>query len=300
VDQVAGRNVLRAVSDCRSRGRRQGGRSAKGQRLARWWRERGYLPLSSLMISVALCSLVSVPAEAVSWERLEAGDFVIFYAPGYERDARLLASWVDDTRALVHRFLEVDGLTTVRVYLHPKEDWSRSPYQAYAQPHDRSVHFLTPADSPNESVWYRKNLIHEYGHLVVKHRMGRKFWGYRHLPDWFEEGLVEYIAVMASDDEIRRNYRHYFDEMKTVVHRGDTSFLFRTNVYAWGIFTIAFFLDRYGHQALLDLLGSRARTFAQAFEQVTGLTAGEFSGEWAAWLLEYIDTLDWVRGASRQ
>lgn len=234
--------------------------------------------------------------QAIEWKRLDAGSLMVLHASGYELDAELFAAWARDTDELVRTFLDIKSIPKVMVYLYPREEWRRTPYEAYAQPQNRSVHFLAPWDNPYvDETWYRKNLIHELAHVALAHRMGRKLWGYRELPDWFRQGLVEYIAVMASDDQIQAAYRHYLSHMQSAVRLGNTSFLFRDNVYAWGVFTLAFFEERFGHERLLDLLGSRARTFSQAFQQVTGLSPIEFEAEWEAWIPEYVSRVDWPR-----
>lgn len=123
--------------------------------------------------------------------------------------------------------------------------------------------------------------------------MGRKWWGYRETPSWFREALAEYASVMASTPEVKAAYRRYHDQMRRAVEAGDTAFLFKGDVYTWGVFFGAFLTEQWGQDALARLVHSRARSFEAALAELTGLDAIELERRWMEWLPTYVATVDW-------
>ena len=249
--------------------------------------------------SVLTAALFGAPGAAVSagvrWKHLTEGDFSVYFVDGDENAARKLVGWANEARAIAGRVLRVSSLPGARIYLHPRSDWKYSPYSAHADVEARAVHFPAPSEAPRDinDTWYFKNLIHEYVHVAHGWILGRKWWGYRETPRWFREGLAEYIAVMESTPEVRAAYRRYYEQMRRAVALGDTSFLFKDDIYTWGVWFAIFLTDQFGEDALARIVHSRAPWFSRALEEVTGLDALGLERRWMEWLPQYIERVEW-------
>ncbi len=260
------------------------------------WRQA--LTASGLLALLLAAAPVSA---AVRWQQIREGDFTVFFAPGDEAAGRKMLAWAEEARGFAGRVFVGTSLPGARIYLHPESDWERSPYSAYADGSARAVHFLTPSAAPPgvDDTWYFKNLIHEYTHVAHNWVLGRKWWGYRETPSWFREALAEYTAVMASTPDVQGAYRRYYEQMRRMVESGDTAFLFKGDIYGWGVAFGAFVTELWGEDALARIVQSRARSFEAALREVTGLDAVGLERQWMAWLPGWVETVEWpLRGSA--
>ncbi|WP_324718126.1 hypothetical protein U7230_07655 [Carboxydochorda subterranea] len=257
--------------------------------------EVGRLAALTRVVLAALLLAAPQGSAAVRWQRVSEGDFAVSFTPGDETAARKMLGWAEQTRAIAGRVLQAASLPGAHIYLHPSSDWKHSPYSSYADGSSRAVHFLSPSEAPRgvDDVWYFKNLIHEYVHIAHAWVLGRKWWGYRETPSWFREALAEYASVMASTPEVKAAYRGYHDQMRRAVEASDTAFLFKGDVYAWGVFFGAFLTEQWGQDALARVVHSRARSFEASLEELTGLDAIGLERRWMEWLPTYVETVDW-------
>lgn len=248
-----------------------------------------------IVLTLGLIAQAHASAAEPQWQHLRYEECRVFYTEPYEADARKVLGWIDQVRNIPGRFLGVADPLAVDIYLYPPDAWMRRPYEAYAEPSGRSLHFLSPS-APNargDDVWYFKNLVHEYSHVVIAAVMGAKQRGFQKLPSWFEEALAEYISVMKGGPNVQAAYRRYLIEMQELVTSGGTTFLFRGDVYAWGVFTIQFIIDEFGNERLLSLLNSPSESFPDAMATTLGVDGLGFESRWTKWLPKYIAAVNW-------
>lgn len=226
--------------------------------------------------------------------------FRIFYYDEYESDVTFIEEKLANAKAVwesVHpRSIEDVYDDFVNIKLHRPADWGRphdlSAGQYYGSDevtHSR-IQFITPSERGLEGDeldrWYRKNMIHEFGHILQtperirgEHQMS--------VPRWFIEGQVEYIAVFESDDEIAEHYlnRDNWQRIAEQLENGGGHVKEVTDdAYQGGSYLVKYMVDEWGHDAVHDLLAVDVPYFGEAIKEQFGVSPFEFERQWLLWI----------------
>lgn len=133
---------------------------------------------------------------------------------------------------------------------------------------------------------FDKFLVHEvapaYLELYARSR-GTRFSD--SVPDWFEQGLEEYIAVIHSTDYwrttgIKTYHRRVQEDAATI----DTDYgLNLRDQYNDGFIILNFIRDEFGEKAVVSILGSAEKTFGLRLQKSLSVSYDEFLSRFKRW-----------------
>lgn len=231
---------------------------------------------------------------------LEVENFLIFHYDEYADDAPYIGELLSNAKEVwneVHP-RDVDDVygDWINIKLHREEEWGSVGHlraEQFYYPgeviHSR-IRFVTPSEHPltgtHRDIWFRKNMIHEYGHILQTPDAVRGEHQMEH-PEWFTEGQVEFVAVFESDEEIREHFlkREHWKAIVEQLETGGAGILDITeDAYQGGSYLVKFMVDEWGHDTVHDLLAVDVPYFGQAIvERLEVLRIG-FETRWLRWV----------------
>lgn len=228
------------------------------------------------------------------WLTLENELFSVRYQVGNEQDAQMTlehAMWVRD-RTMEKYPHNLATRVTIQIYDTQREIKSdigvltaqtHSSYGlgANGREYSSAIYILSPSwegdwggyermDNP-----FRRVLNHEYVHVPFYKDLYSKRIGYKESPEWFSQGLAEYISG---------NYDPAYREK--VQEAAQSGFFLMDDPYAWGLYAVEYMYEEYGQEKVINLIRSDAKTFGAAIEKELGVTPSEFEKGLRAYLVE--------------
>ena len=258
----------------------------------------GWLIFSSvLLIMLVSISILPIFAEAADWIKIEDEYFIVYYQSGYEGDALKILKYADYARQVLLDFIPYELDEKVKIYVYPvpsitESGWYITYGHMSADYMGKSIYLIAPSEALKRSpyyddAWHKKNIIHEYAHVVVGSLVYEKQKRYMgdYLPMWFQEGLAEYAAIFLSDDpEIIEKYSSQLEEVKDLVRGGRGFFItVASDVYYGGAYLVYFLRDTYGKNLIMNLLAKPYPDFYTALEKETDKSLRELENEWLRW-----------------
>ena len=191
----------------------------------------------------------------------------------------------------------------VKIYIYPAPSTTESGwYITYghmsADYMRKSIYLIAPLEASKRSpyyddAWHKKNLIHEYTHVIVGSLIYEKQERYAgdYLPEWFQEGLAEYAAIFLSKDpEIKEKYSPQLEKVKDLVGSGRGFFItVVSDIYYGGAYLVYFLHDIYGKNLIMNLLAKPYPDFYTALEEETGKSLRVLENEWLRWACDKFD-----------
>jgi len=229
------------------------------------------------------------------WLSIENEFFIIKYCSGYENDAGKILDYCIFARNTVMSKYPHKLPYKPTFLVYDRLHWSLSEWTmiTYCGSTSGEVHVLAPSDQTNpyyDTLWYQKNIIHEYTHLPFYHDLYSKPQGYKDCPDWFNEGLAEYFAMFCSTSSILQKYEQKLSEIKNMVKNGDGYLVsVGENVYYGGAYIVKYMYEVYGQDKVTNLIKSNVSSFSQAINKEFNVTSGEFEDEWFKWACKEFD-----------
>jgi len=185
----------------------------------------------SILLFLLITNAFLVLSQSEEWLSIEDEHFIIKYKAGKEDDAKLMLEYCKFAHNVTMEVYPHELDVKVTVYLYDNKSWTRSPYSCWADATKAEIHFLTPSDVPGDArrwvdnLWYQKNVVHEYVHIPTIRDLWKTEYYYSFgAPDWFDEGIAEYISVFCTTEEILQKYEHYARNMRTTVINGSVFF----------------------------------------------------------------------------
>jgi len=262
---------------------------------------RSWLDKAALLLVLSnMLALTSIPAAfsvEEGWLRVEDEHFIVYYQSGYKDDALKVLQYADQARQIVLAFIpyEVDG--KVKIYIYPGPSTTESGwYITYghmsADYMRKSIYLIAPSEALKQSsyyddIWHKKNVIHEYVHVVVGNLIYEKLKRYKgnYLPRWFDEGIAEYAGIFLSNDpRIKEKYSSELKKIEDLVKNGKGFFMIvASNVYYGGAYLVYFLHDVYGQEPIMNLFTKSYPDFYTALERETGKSLRELEVDWLKW-----------------
>ena len=253
----------------------------------------------SLVLLIVLISISILPifAEAADWIKIEDEYFIVYYQSGYEDDALKILKYADYARQVLLDFIPYELDEKVKIYVYPvpsitESGWYITYGHMSADYMGKSICLIAPSEALKRSpyyddAWHKKNIIHEYAHVIVGSLVYEKQKRYMgdYLPMWFQEGLAEYAAIFLSDDpEIIEKYSSQLEEVKDLVRGGRGFFItVASDIHYGGAYLVYFLRDTYGKNLIMNLLAKSYPDFYTALEEETGKSIRELENEWLRW-----------------
>lgn len=238
----------------------------------------------------------SVGAPAEFDHELSSGIFTIKYHDGYESDARQIADLLQYARGVVDEFYPHEYTHDVNVYLFEEGEWRPSSFRtgqwfSQGEVQRARIRMLAPSDHSRGKLYYRKNVVHEYTHLPLAVDY-RSHSSPMLVPEWFNEGVPQYVAVHRTTDEIKQEYynRDSWKEVRDDIRNGRGYLLdVGPDVYSGGPHLVEFMVDAFGRDVVASIPSTDAATFGEAIEVQTGLSPVEFELRWLEWANANLD-----------
>lgn len=145
---------------------------------------------------------------------------------------------------------------------------------------------------PKDRNFFDKLLIHEVAPAYLEllaHARGLKFNGA--FPDWFEQGVEEYLGVFHSTPYWREEgLRCYHRRLKKDPSSIDTAFgLNLCDPYNDGFIILNHLRDDYGEETVFRILGASEKEFGRKLQGAVGGTFDEFLRRFENWRRTRID-----------
>jgi hypothetical protein len=135
-----------------------------------------------------------------------------------------------------------------------------------------------------DRVWYERNLIHECTGGVIWLFSAAKTTGWRlsGAPEWFTEGVQEYVAIEGATQAAGERYRsRYFRRLHSQTVTKD--FVTVQNEYEDGYLILKYLTEVYGTEVLARILVSDQSSFWQAVSTVTDQAPKSLYAGWEHW-----------------
>lgn len=241
---------------------------------------------------------ISDPEE---WKTLEDEHFIVKFLSGYGNDAKEILGYADFAREVVMAKFPHELSTKVTIYIYKGPTYVNNRYLNWGHMSSDymkgEIHVLAPSGAIKQSscyddLWHRKNVIHEYVHVVVGRDIYSKTGKYmgNYLPPWFNEGIAEYFAIFCSTPEILQKYDADLNDVRQMVKRGEGYLLFvAVNKNYGGAYIVKYMYETYGQEAVKDVIESDAPSFAQALAKELNVTGRKFEDNWLKWACEEFD-----------
>jgi hypothetical protein len=244
-------------------------------------------------VGALLFSAAGSPAEE-KWIELRRPHFTIFYQAGFEKDAGLTRTWLDQAERLMKtKYGSKPDHYRISIYLFPAPagdiDVNQSgQVRCCTRASDGLKTGTIKMLALSAPVWktaelrsslgllksgedyYAKVLMSEYipiGHYATQDGRAGGGWDYYSAPEWFVQGLQEYDGIFHTTDNNRTaTARRLFDWAK----RNAAKFsccspeLRIDEPYNGGAAFMAFLADEFGEGIHARILRSNAATFAEA------------------------------------
>ncbi len=144
----------------------------------------------------------------------------------------------------------------VRLLAHPTRDCGWDQMRCSMKVTPPRIEAIAPTAHPDvveaafpldyDRLWYLKNFIHECTALFLwLYRPSTPAWSLREAPEWFVEGIEEYVAIERSVPEIRDRYRSH-NLRRLLSNTVQNRFSAVANNYADGYLIVLFMHERYG------------------------------------------------------
>lgn len=233
---------------------------------------------------------VAAHQAADDWLELSGDMYVVQYREGYESDAQVIHDHMAYARDVVDDAYPHTLDDPVAVQVFPASEYGRSFSSMYYDANDRAIRMMAPADNEHygaDSIWYKKNVVHEYVHAPQGD--DRNATDYRNrldFPSWVTEGFAEYVAVFETTDDIREFYLDYRSSKEALEHvrNGDGYLMTVTsNVYEGAMHVFRYLDDVYGIRRVSDVFGADVDTPSAAFQETLGITPFDLQREWLQW-----------------
>lgn len=126
-------------------------------------------------------------------------------------------------------------------------------------------------------------MSHEYvGILLGRMSAEAGAWDFLRGPNWYRQGLEEYLAAMLSSEHSRTvtmaKYRQLLADDPSRV-----GFFEVRNDYTDGAVMQQFLHEDFGNKKMAALLLSKEKTFASAMQKELGLTSDQLLARWSKW-----------------
>lgn len=237
-----------------------------------------------------------------SWEKLSVSNhpFSIRYRPGYEADAEKVRDWAISAHSDIKDILsfEIDEPFTFDIF--PDSEWPRQHGDMRYVSKNLKVEMVTPSEYAggysDKNSFYRHGVTHEYVHAIQipKHN----FHTHAH---WYSEGIAEAIAVYYTTEDIYDLYHNDHRrarETRTDIRRG-FGHLMGVNeyVYRGSMHLIHFMIEKYGADAVGELVDQNAQSMVEAMEMRLGISPLDLEADWLEYAQrefggDYLDELD--------
>lgn len=221
-----------------------------------------------------------------NWTNIENDYFDIRYHRGFLEDAKNTLSIAMNLRESTYNLYSYRLSPKVRIKLYS----SREEIKAVEDATTAISH--TPLNNPEIGIlrpsWDRdwdgyeqldnpftRVLNHEYVHCVFYDNLYRKNTGYKNPPNWFCQGVAEYLSS---------NYLPSYETKIRSKILGESFYI--DCPYSWGIYIVEYIYENYGQEKMINLISSAATTFASAIEQELGCYQNEFNEEWKEYISE--------------
>lgn len=238
---------------------------------------------------------------ATSWQTLESEHFRIKYKDGDKSDAEQVLEWMQFARKHVHEYWNESVSIKVDVYLHPENDWNRNQYTMYTnsgyspkEGYDSNIHLKAisdmtiPADSSEERHHrkLKKILTHEYTQVpLYKVRHKEQYGSSISTPNWFTQGVSEYVATQQTTEKIRQFKLTETKSVRTMITdgRGYLSSVAETP-YNGGMLIVRYMVDQYGWDTVVKLFTTTEYDhFYPGLRKETGDDIRDFQNGWLDW-----------------
>ena len=227
------------------------------------------------------------------------GHFSITYPSNYDEDAEKILNFALFAQDVVENHFpeefRINSDVCILLYEEPTYFCGILLTWNYmrSDPTKREIYLLAPSNAKIQScfyddIWYQANLIHEYVHLVVARfiRENTEKDMNRHYPQWFTEGIAGYVAYYCSNSEIFDKYKSRLQEMKNIIIDGEHDFdCISSEVYFGGAILVEYMYDRYGQEAIIEILRSQSRTWESVILNVLHITYSTFKENMITWAL---------------
>jgi hypothetical protein len=266
------------------------------------------LSTRTLIVALVLC----LPGWAQFIES-KAGNYSVFYQPGYEKDLEFARTWLDRAEALLKEKYGVSFTGyRISVYLYPDPKPGADTgtanlkcctavgasktgvisFLAPSAPVWKDLHGLTSLRLPKDENYQAKVLLSEYitvGHYVVQDaRTKSSAWRYYSAPDWFVQGLQEYDGIFHTTDANRETAGA---ALLAWARSHPAAFqccdwgLKISDVYNGGAVFVTFLAVQFGEDIHARLLRDDSPTFIDALKNQTKLDSlPELFTKFQAWL----------------
>ena len=254
----------------------------------------------SLLTVIAIVAIICIPlnvqpAHAVDWLSIQNDYFVVNYTSGHEADANQVLEDAMYARNVTMNVYPFQLDVKVKIFLYDIASYGYSPSSASASPTKAEMYFLTPSDVPQsykswvDSVWYQKNLVHEFVHLPTLRDYDKvQYYHINGAPSWITEGVAEYIAVFRTTTEIQQKYSHYERDMLNNLVNGSVIFTDEggDSSYRSWTYIMYYVYDYYGDVKADQIFRTNASYVWTGINQALGVTPQVFEMNWIKWIYE--------------
>lgn len=229
-----------------------------------------------------------------------------FQGLGTATDQQLLRPLLDHTLGVVanefasRRAGEVLSSTSWIIVWHGPEDLERkSGKMCVRTPAGiTELHLLAPSAYPTSSRgfppeypewWHRKNLIHECTAAFMFHyRPPAPRWPLEPgAPDWFREGLQEFVAIERSPNLTRDSYRSRYLQ-RDIASTVEPNFHNVADPYIDGYLILRFLHDAFGAEPIHAVLDRAQPDFWTTVEDRLGAPRSRLYSRWQTWAASHV------------
>ncbi|MCZ6671488.1 MAG: hypothetical protein O7C75_00975 [Verrucomicrobia bacterium] len=255
---------------------------------------------------IPLIILMFLPHVSATETKECTNGYIIKFRPGFEQDAEYIEKSINNALACFEKaFKEWTPTEKIRnanleVILHPEANFLAGPgrTEIHTETKDGVYHarlhlfppsLITPGHrtSMNEPMgkdYYDRLMIHELFSIIADKvtRNKESGWHIYEAPDWFVQGLEQYVALSISDSE--ETLRKYIIRTKKneTISQTDSG-LAVSNPYTCGTALLAY-LCRNGNNTIKQLLMSNDPSFEEAIQRHTGMNTKVFLTKFNEWI----------------
>ncbi|HHW56034.1 MAG: peptidase MA family metallohydrolase [bacterium] len=230
------------------------------------------------------------------WERLENGQFTVYYRP---EDTG--AGWlVLDTAAAIYQpvveLLKYKPPAATAIVVHPTQEglaetfgWTAQDSGAMGVYWAGVIQLLSPnswlpSDNPvRQSQLFLENgpVAHEFAHVVVDYKARGNY------PRWLSEGIAQYVEYKINGVLWTGQGSSFDQALYSLEELADFSGLENQNLaYRQALSLVLYMAEVHGEEKLPQILTQlgRGATLDSALKKALGLTLAELEREWHSWI----------------
>jgi hypothetical protein len=248
-------------------------------------------------------------AGSSAWSTRRTEYYELKYGEGFAKDMELVDGYLQHTIRAMREYFgnRFPGKelreAQVTVYLHPapnskaREGYALTESGSKGGRYYADIHFLSPsrhrsgartvAREPMDHNYVFKNVVHEYGSVVLElaARRKEKGWLWYSAPSWFVQGYQEYLALMHSSEHSRTvTFSKYLDKVRKDPQGISFASGIRVkDIYVDGAVLVAFMHDAFGKERVQNLVLSPESTFGKALTPALGVGLASFAMRFREW-----------------